>query len=148
MNEIEDKKQEVEVIDKEESISLKTNKEEKNDTKEISMKKRAAKKIALESIDLGTKPINISSSKYDFLNYYNLTPSMKNRIKMISIIVVVFIFFLALFILKGKYHSQYDNEVIENNNFINQNSPINSNSFSNNNNSNTSASSIKKGGLI
>ncbi len=148
MNEIEDKKQEVEVIDKEESISLKTNKEVKNDTKEISMKKRAAKKIALESIDLGTKPINISSSKYDFLNYYNLTPSMKNRIKMISIIVVVFIFFLALFILKGKYHSQYDNEVIGNNNFINQNSPINSNSFSNNNNSNTSASSIKKGGLI
>ena len=149
MIEIQDKKPEVEGTDKEESVSLKGNREVKNDAKEIARKKRAAKKIALENIDLGTKPINISLSKYDFLNYYNLSPSMKNRIKMISIIIVVFILFFILFILKGKFHHQYDNEMNENNNFINQNSPIKANSFSNNKNfSNPSVSSNQKGGLI
>ena len=144
---MDERKIEAEVNDKEESVSLKDNK----DTKKVNAKKKKSKKIALENIDLGTKPINISLSKYDFLNYYNLTPNMKMKIKMISIVAVIIIFFIILFILKGKFHGQYDNEINENNNLvINQNIPINSNNASlfneNNNSSNPLGSSSKKDG--
>ena len=127
MNESNEKKAEVEVTDKEESISLKDNKEIRKDTSKEARKKRA-KKIALENIDLGTKPINISFSKYDFLNYYNLSPSMKMRIKMIAIISVIIIFFVILLILKGKFH-QTNNDISESNNnlMINLNNPVKSN---------------------
>ena len=135
--------------DKEESISL------KDDNKEISKKKKA-KQIILENIDLGTTPINISSSKYEFLeflDYQSLPPHIKNRIKMISIIAVVVIVFIILLTLKGKFHHN-NIEVSENNNNLisNKNPPINLNSPSpnlsglNNNITSVSASSSKKRG--
>ena len=135
--------------DKEESISL------KDDNKEISKKKKA-KQIILENIDLGTTPINISSSKYEFLeflDYQSLPPHIKNRIKMISIIAVVVIVFIILLTLKGKFHHN-NIEVSENNNNLlsNKNPPINLNSPSpnlsglNNNITSISASSSKKRG--
>ena len=135
--------------DKEESISL------KDDNKEISKKKKA-KQIILENIDLGTTPINISSSKYEFLeflDYQSLPPHIKNRIKMISIIAVVVIVFIILLTLKGKFHHN-NIEVSENNNNLlsNKNPPINLNSPSpnlsglNNNVTSVSASSSKKRG--
>ena len=136
--------------DKEESISLKDNKE--------TSKKKKAKQIILENIDLGTTPINISSSKYEFLeflDYQSLPPHIKNRIKMISIIAVVIIVFIILLTLKGKFHHN-NIEISENNNnsnlISNKNPPINSNlpsptlSSLNNNVTSVSASSSKKGG--
>ena len=137
---------EAEVNDKEESVSLKDNKETKKGNVK---KKKSTKKIALENIDLGTKPINISLSKYEFLNYYNLTPNMKMRIKIFSIIAVIIIFIIILFTLKGKFHNEND-EISENNS--NQIIQINSNNISsildNNNNSFSSGSSTNKNGTI
>ena len=49
-----------EVTDKEEIVSLKENKEIKKDRNKEAARKKKQKKIALENIDLGTKPINIS----------------------------------------------------------------------------------------
>ena len=141
-----EKKIEAEVNDKEESVSLKDNKETKKGNVK---KKKSTKKIALENIDLGTKPINISLSKYEFLNYYNLTPNMKMRIKIFSIIAVIIIFIIILFTLKGKFHNEND-EISENNS--NQIIQINSNNISsildNNNNSFSSGSSTNKNGTI
>ena len=156
MNEPNEKKAEVEVTDKEESVSLKDNIEIKKDKSKENARKKKGKKIALENIDLGTKPINISLSKYDFLNYYNLGPSMKNRIKMIAILSVVIVFIFILLILKGKFH-QSNIEISENNNnnlVANLNSPIKSNkpsssfasSVKNKNVTLSSASSSKKNG--
>ena len=153
-NESTEKKQEVEVTDKEESVSLKDNKEIKKDNNKENTKKKREKKIALENIDLGTKPINISLSKYNFINYYNLSPSMKNRIKLISIIAIIFIVFIILLTLKGKLHHQ-DIEISENNNNnlnVNLNNPIKSNkpsssflsSVKNKNTTLSSGSSSKK----
>ena len=130
MNEPNEKKAEIEVTDKEENVSLKDNIEIKKDKSKENARKKKGKKIALENIDLGTKPINISLSKYDFLNYYNLSPSMKNRIKMIAILSVVIVVLFILLILKGKFH-QSNIEISENNNnnfMVNLNSPVKSNS--------------------
>ena len=138
-----DRKIEAEVNDKEESISLKDNKEIK---KGNAKKKKSTKKIALENIDLGTKPINISLSKYEFLNYYNLTPNMKMRIKIFSIIAVIIIFIIVLFTLKGKFHYEYDD--ISDNNKIIQINTNNLSSFLDKNNSFPSGSSAKKDGSI
>ena len=141
----EQKSEAVEVVNyKEESESLK---ESKKNVKETSKKKKSKKKIALENIDLGTKPINIISSKFDFLNYYNLTPSMKIRIKMISILAVVVIFFVVLLGLKGKFSTYNNYETKDKNNLgANPNFPLNQNknaTFSENN----KISSSKNGGL-
>ena len=129
MNESNEQKAEIEVTDKEKNASLKYIIEIKKDKSKENARKKKGKKIALENIDLGTKPINISLSKYDFLNYYNLSPSMKNRIKMIAILSVVIVILFILLILKGKFH-QSNIEINENNNnklVINLNSPVKSN---------------------
>ena len=135
-------KKKAEELDKEEKISLKENKEsktKKNQMKELAKKKKL-KKITLDNIDLGTNPINISSSKYQFLEYINLTPSMKIRIKIISILVVVFIVFIILFTLKGKFHHLFnddENEIYDNNIINQQNITINNTKFSSPNISST-----------
>ena len=147
---MDEQKTQVEINYKEESISLKDG---KKDVSKESSKKKKSKKIALENIDLGTKPINISSSKYDFLNYYNLTPSMKIRIKMISILAVVVIFFVILLTLKGKFHHYINDESNENNNLVvNQNISLNQNKSSSifsqhDKNISSPSSSSKKNGL-
>ena len=147
---MDEQKTQVEINYKEESISLKDG---KKDVSKESSKKKKSKKIALENIDLGTKPINISSSKYDFLNYYNLTPSMKIRIKMISILAVVVIFFVILLTLKGKFHHYINDESNGNNNLVaNQNISLNQNKSSSifsqhDKNISSPSSSSKKNGL-
>ena len=63
-------KKEVVPVDKEESISLKENNEVPKEKK----KKKKSKKISLEKLNLGTKPINISSSdgliNFTYIYYY------------------------------------------------------------------------------
>ena len=111
--------QKQEGTDKEESISLK-------DNKEVARKKKL-KQIALQKINLGTKPINISPSKYyEFFDNTYIGSHIKARIKMISFIAVVIIIFIILLTLKGKFHRQ-DNDENENNKLITQNTPIASN---------------------
>ena len=109
--------------DKDERLSLK-------DNKEIAKKKKL-KKIALKKLNLGTKPINISPSKYpDFFENTNIGTQIKAKIKIISFVVVVAIIFIILFTLKGKFHKQYsdsnDNKILRDN----QKSPVDSNKAS------------------
>ena len=119
--------------DKEESISLKENKE--------GIKKKRLKKITLQKINLGTKPIKISLSK-DFIDYTNIGTQIKTGIKMISIIAVIAIVFIILLTLRGKFHYQNKNEISENTNL--QSQTVNNNNTS----SITSASGkINKGTL-
>ena len=60
--------------DKEEEItSLTDNKE--------GLKKKKFRKIALQKINLGTKPIIISFPKYEFLDYTSLSESKKKKNK-------------------------------------------------------------------
>ena len=107
--------------DKEESISLKDNKEV--------AKKKKLKQIALQKINLGTKPINISPSNFfDFFNNLNLGSHIKTKTKIISFIAIVIIVFIALLILKGKFHHQFSEE--NKNLGNNQNPPINLNEVS------------------
>ena len=85
-------KKEVVPVDKEESISLK-------DNKEVARKKKL-KQIALQKINLGTKHINISPSKYyEFFDNTYIGSHIKARIKMISFIAVVIIIFIILLTL-------------------------------------------------
>ena len=112
--------QKPEGTDKEESISLK-------DNKEVARKKKL-KQIALQKINLGTKPINISPSKYyEFFDNTYIGSHIKARIKTISFIAVVIIIFIILFTLKGKFHRQDNDDENENNKLITQNTPIASN---------------------
>ena len=112
--------QKQEGTDKEESISLK-------DNKEVARKKKL-KQIALQKINLGTKPINISPSKYyEFFDNTYIGSHIKARIKTISFIAVVIIIFIILFTLKGKFHRQDNDDENENNKLIIQNTPVVSN---------------------
>ena len=112
--------QKQEGTDKEESISLK-------DNKEVARKKKL-KQIALQKINLGTKPINISPSKYyEFFDNTYIGSHIKARIKTISFIAVVIIIFIILFTLKGKFHRQDNDDENENNKLITQNTPVASN---------------------
>ena len=132
----------------------------RNDKDEIAsltdniLKKKKFRKIALQKINLGTKPINISFSKYEFLDHTGLSASKKARLKIFSIIVVIVIIIIVLLTVIGKFHHQNDNEISENINLvdINQNSTLNinkSSSFSSSGNmtiSTPSVSSSRKGG--
>ena len=89
--------------DKEEITSLKDNKE--------SLKKKKFKKIALQKINLNTKPINISSAKYEFIDYsnININSNKKTRIKIFSFIAVILIVIIIILTLTGKFHHQSNN---------------------------------------
>ena len=110
------------VPDKEEIISLKEN-ENKDLTKEGKTKKKKSKKISLQELKLGTKPINISLSNHIVdLNY--ITYFIRSRIRIILTIVVGIIVLITLLILKGMFHSQDEEEkdvIIENKVAQNQN---------------------------
>ena len=110
----ENKKENV-AADKEEIISLKEN-ENKDLTKEGKTKKKKSKKISLQKLKLGTKPINISSSNNIVdLNY--IIYFIRSRIRMILTLVVGIIILITLLILKGMFHSQDEEEkdvIIEN----------------------------------
>ena len=117
----ENKKENV-VADKEEIISLKEN-ENKDLIKEGKTKKKKSKKISLQKLKLGTKPINISlSNNIVDLNY--ITYFIRSRFRMILTIVIGIIILITLLILKGIFNSQDDEEkdiIIENKDVQNQN---------------------------
>ncbi len=131
--------------DKEEIASLKDNKE--------ALKKKKFKKIALQKINLNTKPINISTSRYEILEYSNINMGSTKKIiiKIFSFIAVILIVIAMIFALTGKFHHQSNNnEVSENiNSPINKNITSNTSNTSNisnsnaSNNTNTSNSSNK-----
>ena len=118
----ENKKENV-AADKEEIISLKEN-ENKDLIKEGKTKKKKSKKISLQKLKLGTKPINISlSNNIVDLNY--ITNFIRSRIRIIITIVVGIIILITLLILKGMFHSQEEEEkkdiIVENKDVQNQN---------------------------
>ena len=138
---------------KEESISLKENKVILNN-----IIKKKPKQIQLQKLDLGTNPINISSSN-GFLDVNYIFNFFKIRIRIILFIIFIIFFFVLLFSLKGIMSSHNDEEEIENNDLqvidsnSNSNSNINSNNITNNlasssssnsNNKNSASSSIQK----
>ena len=138
---------------KEESISLKENKVILNN-----IIKKKPKQIQLQKLDLGTNPINISSSN-GFLDINYIFNFIKIRIRIILLIIFIIFFFVLLFSLKGIMSSHNDEEEIENNDLqvidsnSNSNSNINSNNITNNlasssssnsNNKNSASSSIQK----
>ena len=120
---------------KEESISLKENKVILNN-----IIKKKPKQIQLQKLDLGTNPINISSSN-GFLDINYIFNFIKIRIRIILLIIFIIFFFVLLFSLKGIMSSHNDEEEIENNDLQVINSNINSNSNSNNITNNLSSSS-------
>ena len=97
--------------------------ENKDLTKEGKTKKKKSKKISLQKLKLGTKPINISlSNNIVDLNY--ITYFIRSRFRMILTIVIGIIILITLLILKGIFNSQDDEEkdiIIENKDVQNQN---------------------------
>ena len=129
---------------KEESISLKENKVIPNNTI-----KKKPKQIQLQKLDLGTNPINISSSN-DFININYIFNFIKTRIKTVLIIIFVLVVFVLLFSLKGIIFNQNDEEIdvnslkiIGNNKMINNQTSSSSSSSNYQNISNASSSSSK-----
>ena len=107
-----DNKKEIVAPDKEESVALKDNKEV---TKE-GTKKKKSKKISLEKLKLGTKPINISSSN-DYFNFNYIYYFLKSRIRMISYMAVGIIVAIIILTLKGIFHSETEeekNQIVDN----------------------------------
>ena len=121
---------------KEESISLKENKVIPNNTN-----KKKPKQIQLQKLDLGTNPINISSSN-EFLNITYIFNFIKTRIKTVLIIIFVLVVFVLFFSLKGIIFNQNDEEIIDVNSLkiIGNNKLIN-NQTSSSASSNSSSSS-------
>ena len=99
-------KKEVIAPGKEESISLKENKVLPNN----SGKKKKPKQISLQKLDLGTNPINISSSN-EFLNINYIYTFIKERIKTFLFIILFLSVFIILFSLKDKIFHQEDDEL-------------------------------------
>ena len=130
---------------KEESISLKENKVIPNNTI-----KKKPKQIQLQKLDLGTNPINISSSN-EFLNINYIFNFIKTRIKTVLIIIFVLVVFVLLFSLKGFLFNQNDEEIIDvnslkiigNNKMINNQTSSSSSSLNSKNISSASSSSNK-----
>ena len=130
---------------KEESISLKENKVVQNN-----IIKKKPKQIQLQKLDLGTNPINISSSN-EFLNINYIFNFIKTRIKTVLIIIFILVVFVLLFSLKGIIFNQNDEEEIETNNLkniennkININQTFSSSSAANYSNISSASSSLKK----
>ena len=106
---MENNKKQIVAPGKEESISLKEN-------KVLAANENVKKKsnqISLKKLDLGTNPINISSSN-NFINFNKIFNYLKARIKTILIIIAVVIAFIILFSLKDILFNRSDEENIEN----------------------------------
>ena len=98
-------KKEVVAPGREESISLKDNKILPKDIG----KKKKPKQISLQKLDLGTNPINISSSN-EFLDINNIFNFVKTRIKTILFLIFIFVIFVILFSLKNIIFHQTEEE--------------------------------------
>ena len=95
--------------DKEERTSLKDNNEV--------IKKKKVRQIALQKINLGTKPINISQSKYPDIFDNPKGVKVKGKMKIISFVAIIVIVIIIFLILKGKFHYQ-DSDINENNKML------------------------------
>ena len=98
-------KKEVVAPGREESISLKDNKILPKDIG----KKKKPKQISLQKLDLGTNPINISSSN-EFLDINNIFNFVKIRIKTILFLIFIIVIFVILFSLKNIIFHQTEEE--------------------------------------
>ena len=98
-------KKEVVAPGREESISLKDNKILPKDIG----KKKKPKQISLQKLDLGTNPINISSSN-EFLDINNIFNFVKTRIKTILFLIFIIVIFVILFSLKNIIFHQTEEE--------------------------------------
>ena len=98
-------KKEVVAPGREESISLKDNKILPKDIG----KKKKPKQISLQKLDLGTNPINISSSN-EFLDINNIFNFVKTRIKTVLFLIFIIVIFIILFSLKNIIFHQTEEE--------------------------------------
>ena len=98
-------KKEVVAPGREESISLKDNKILPKDIG----KKKKPKQISLQKLDLGTNPINISSSN-EFLDINNIFNFVKTRIKTVLFLIFIIVIFVILFSLKNIIFHQTEDE--------------------------------------
>ena len=90
---MENHKKQVVAPGKEESISLKEN----NVLATTDNKKKKTNQISLQKLDLGTTPINISSSN-NFIDFNLIINLIKLMIKIVlDIIAVIFIFIVLFF---------------------------------------------------
>ena len=92
---MENNKKQVVAPGKEESISLKEN----NVLATTDNKKKKTNQISLQKLDLGTTPINISSSN-NFIDFNLIINLIKSRIKIVLAIIAVIFVFIVLFSLK------------------------------------------------
>ena len=105
---MENNKKQIVAPGKEESISLKENKVlAANETN-----KKKSNQISLKKLDLGTNPINISTSN-TFINYHTILNYIKTRIKTIIIIISIIIVFIILITLKDILFNKSDEEKTE-----------------------------------
>ena len=93
---MENNKKQVVAPGKEESISLKEN----NVLATPDNKKKKTNQISLQKLDLGTTPINISSSN-NIIDFNLIINFIKTRIKIVLAIIVVIFVFIVLFSLKA-----------------------------------------------
>ena len=93
---MENNKKQVVAPGKEESISLKEN----NVLATTDNKKKKTNQISLQKLDLGTTPINISSSN-NFIDFNLIINLIKSRIKIVLAIIAVIFVFIVLFSLKA-----------------------------------------------
>ena len=105
---MENNKKQIVAPGKEESISLKENKVLASNE----ANKKKTNQISLKKLDLGTNPINISTSN-TFINYQTILNYIKTRIKTILIIISIIIVFIVLFALKDILFNKPDDEKIE-----------------------------------
>ena len=93
-------------------INNKTDKEEISSLKDKEiLKKTKFKKIRLQKINLNTQPININTTRYEIIEYYNLNPNKISRKKILAIIaVIIIVAFISFMILTGKFHHQINDE--------------------------------------
>ena len=105
---MENNKKQVVAPGKEESISLKEN----NVLANTDNKKKKTNQISLQKLDLGTTPINISSSN-NFIDFNLIINLIKSRIKIVLAIIAVIFVFIVLFSLKAILFNKNEEEKTE-----------------------------------
>ena len=105
---MENNKKQVVAPGKEESISLKEN----NVLATTDNKKKKTNQISLQKLDLGTTPINISSSN-NFIDFNLIINLIKSRIKIVLAIIAVIFVFIVLFSLKAILFNKNEEEKTE-----------------------------------
>ena len=105
---MENNKKQVVAPGKEESISLKEN----NVLATPDNKKKKTNQISLQKLDLGTTPINISSSN-NIIDFNLIINFIKTRIKIVLAIIAVIFVLIVLFSLKAILFNKNEEEKTE-----------------------------------